>query len=86
MRVIEVELWALGGDGAIRTVRIPEDGSLESVFHFGQNDFQPQPRRSVSCGDIIRWDGKRYLVMASGFREVPADFRPDPADPLLSYR
>jgi hypothetical protein len=59
----EVEMHAFA-DGAIRTVRIPEDhlpkqGAgieevLEAVFMYGQNDFQPQPMPSVSVGDVVR--------------------------------
>ena len=44
---------------------------LDQIFYYGQNDFQPVPNHcSVSVGDIIRLEGKRYRVEATGFAEV----------------
>jgi hypothetical protein len=44
---------------------------LDHIFYYGQNDFQPVANHcSVSVGDIIRLDGKRYRVDAVGFTEV----------------
>lgn len=34
-----------------------EDNVLDRVFHYGQNEFQNQPVRSVSVGDIIFLNG-----------------------------
>jgi hypothetical protein len=87
MVFIEVELWAFRDAGKIRKVWIPNDQklSLANAYHFGQNDFQPQAMRSVSCGDIIRFNGKRYMVWSIGFRRVPLDFTPDTNDPMLGY-
>jgi rRNA maturation endonuclease Nob1 len=36
---------------------------------FGQNDMQPQNRRSVSVGDVIKLDNKEYVVKSAGFGE-----------------
>lgn len=77
MKTIEVELWAFGGEGRIRPVEIPESTEeapsigivLEAVFHFGQNDFQPKPFRSVSVGDVVRLGERRYTVAPCGFTD-----------------
>lgn len=76
--VIEVEMLAFGG-GAIRKVRIPHDefvplaplAQMDLVFRYGQNDFQPQPMPSVSVGDVIRYQGRRYRVAPIGFECLP---------------
>jgi hypothetical protein len=48
------------------------DQKLDHIFFYGQNDFQPVPNHcSVSVGDIIRLEGKRYRVDAVGFTEIP---------------
>ena len=45
---------------------------LDHIFYYGQNDFQPVANHcSVSVGDIIRLEGKRYRVDAVGFTEIP---------------
>jgi len=45
---------------------------LDHIFYYGQNDFQPvMNHRSVSVGDIIRLEGKRYRVDTVGFTEIP---------------
>lgn len=49
------------GDPIFRQVEVPDaewnkvdhDGRLGLVFHYGQNDFQPQKCCSVSVGDVI---------------------------------
>jgi hypothetical protein len=65
------------GNGAIRTVSIPNwdetksvESKLESVFHYGQNEIQPKRSPSVSVGDVIELDGKLHLVCGAGFREM----------------
>lgn len=79
---MEVEMHAFAG-GKIRTVTLPKEVTpgLGAAFEFGQNDFATaedlaQGLPSVSVGDIIRMDGKRFVVMPIGFKEVPADFAP----------
>lgn len=86
--IVEVEMWAFRDAGKIREVDVPEGMAvtLDNVYHFGQNDFQPRKMRSVSCGDVIRLNGKRHMVWRFGFKEIPADFVPDTNDPLLGYR
>ncbi len=45
---------------------------LDQIFYYGQNDFQPVANHcSVSVGDIIRLEGKRYRVDPVGFTEIP---------------
>jgi hypothetical protein len=75
--IVEVEMNAFA-DGAIREVDIPVDeigdGRGESVldlaFKYGQNEFQNKPLPSVSVGDVIRYEGKRYEVSFIGFKEL----------------
>lgn len=56
------------------------DEKLDHIFYYGQNDFQPATnRRSVSVGDIIRLEGRRYRVDAVGFNEIP-----EPASAITS--
>lgn len=46
---------------------------LGPIYHYGQNDFQAKPIRSVSVGDIIRLPGgDRWVVKGVGFAKVPA--------------
>jgi len=46
---------------------------LDSVFYYGQNDFQPKPIRSVSVGDVIKLpDGSLHRVLGAGFEALPA--------------
>ena len=72
---IKVELLAFGKKDEIRIVNIPKlsediDETLESVFHFGQNDFQPKNHPSVSCGDVINYQNKKFIVGSFGFQEL----------------
>jgi hypothetical protein len=49
------------------------DQKLDHIFYYGQNDFQPLGNHcSVSVGDVIRLEGKRYRVDAVGFTEIEA--------------
>jgi hypothetical protein len=67
---------------------------LAMTFHYGQNDFASrddlaQRLPSVSVGDIVRLpDGRRFVVMPTGFREVPGDFTPPTTDlgGMYAYR
>lgn len=75
---VEVELHMFM-DGIVRVVPVPYidiataptlSALLDRVCFWGQNTVQPQEdRRSVSVGDIIRWEGKRYLVRV-GFERI----------------
>ena len=81
MAMFEVELRAFK-QGQIRQVEVPDKelvgkndlGALELIFKYGQNDFQPMQLPSVSMGDIVRYGGKRHLVLGVGFSEVPNDY------------
>lgn len=79
--IVEVEMVAFkeeGHDFGIRNVevpdyeavRLPEEKLLEVVMRYGQNDFQPQKIPSVSVGDVVRIDGRRFLVVTFGFKEI----------------
>jgi hypothetical protein len=69
------------GRGEPRMVRVPDDTPeeelLNAAFHYGQNDFQPQPAPSVSVGDVIRLpDGSLHRVMFAGFKRLPDGYNP----------
>jgi hypothetical protein len=73
---VEVEMVAFM-EGQIRPVDIPAHDltgdpvlDLSAVYHYGQNDIQPKQFCSVSVGDIIRYQGRRYVVEPFGFAEV----------------
>jgi hypothetical protein len=71
----QVEMLAFGDHDEIRIVSIPEDKeqSLENVFYYGQNDFQPKPHPSVSVGDVINYENEKYLVAGIGFKKLNQD-------------
>lgn len=47
-------------------------GRLGLAFHYGQNDFQPRPVRSVSVGDVIQLgDGSLHRVLGCGWEHLP---------------
>jgi hypothetical protein len=73
MATINVELMAFG-EGQIRPVEIPEGTAvtLDTVYVFGQNNMSNNHLRmpSVSMGDIIHLDEKKWLVKDIGFREL----------------
>lgn len=61
----------------IREVAIPEGEyqgkaahDLELVFHWGQNEFQPMERCSVSCGDVAEYGNKLWLCCLAGWQEI----------------
>lgn len=71
---INVEMLAFS-NGEMRPVEVPDeiknlDHALDLVFHYGQNDFQNLPYPSVSAGDVIHYEGKKYLVAGIGFKEM----------------
>jgi hypothetical protein len=76
IETFEVEL-NMFKQGAIRKVEVPEfmlkgddKENLETIYFFGQNDFQPRELPSVSMGDVIRYKEERWLVLGSGFRKL----------------
>jgi hypothetical protein len=75
---VSVEMWAFE-DGRIRTVVIPDEkireeaphnGILELVFYYGQNEIQPLGICSVSVGDVVLLNGKRFRCAISGWEEL----------------
>jgi hypothetical protein len=81
----KVQMLAFGNPGEIRIVDVPEnrfimedyhdkrvslDECLQIIFYYGQNDFQPRKHPSVSVGDVIEFDNKKYRVEMVGFSEV----------------
>lgn len=91
--VFEVELHAFGSGGEIRKVHVPDELlerysevstiKLELIFGYGQNEYQHKQERSVSVGDVIRFQRKRHLISAVGFVEIPPDYVPTSNDWLL---
>jgi hypothetical protein len=74
--IVKVHMLAFGAEGQIREVTIPEgmkEDDLETVFHFGQNEVQPQKCPSVSCGDVIELNGEFHMVARIGFRKITED-------------
>jgi hypothetical protein len=73
---IKVHMLAFGAPNEFRYVDVAEPSEntnelLEQVFHFGQNDFQPQQHPSVSVGDVVELEGpKYYLCRGVGFKEL----------------
>lgn len=69
---------------------------LGLVFHWGQNDFQPQHVPSVSVGDVIRVKTidaygnetglRRFAVMPAGFREIPVEMEIPHDGGMWAYR
>ena len=66
-------------DGKVREVEVPDkeisgdrSHDLERIFHWGQNDFQPQNMCSVSAGDIVEYNSGFFMVMMSGYKEMTA--------------
>jgi hypothetical protein len=73
--IVKVQLLAFGQPGEVREVNIPEDSEntpllkvLGTVFYYGQNDFQSLPHPSLSSGDVIEFDGNKYMICSVGFR------------------
>lgn len=69
-------------DGELRPVTIPDEEcqgkSVEEllgvVYYYGQNDFQPIPKRcSVSVGDVALLQGKFWIVARAGWDELTPD-------------
>lgn len=71
---VTVEMLAFGKKNELREVEIPDDipmyTALDEVYHWGQNEHQPQPHPSVSVGDVIRWEGAKYMICPFGFRQM----------------
>lgn len=63
---------------SVRSVDVPDNeitGSLNNdlsrIYHYGQNNFQPDSSNpSVSVGDVIEYNGERFMVCMSGFKRM----------------
>lgn len=72
MSEVNVELWAFA-EGKKRKVLLPpgQEPSLSAIYHYGQNEVQPQDCPSVSAGDVICLaNGERHLVLGLGYRRL----------------
>lgn len=76
--IVKVEMQAFA-PGKVREVFVPDEEwgradnttrRLERVFRYGQNDFQPQPLPSVSVGDVVVIDDRRFVCAPMGWREL----------------
>ena len=61
--------------GMVRPVTVREQTAsieelLEKIFYWGQNDNRMTAYYSVSVGDVAHVDGKTYLCLANGWREI----------------
>jgi hypothetical protein len=64
--------------GQIRSVQVPRNEignssyieDLNAIWKYGQNEVQPKTKPSVSMGDVIRFRGERYLILACGYRRL----------------
>lgn len=43
---------------------------LELVYHYGQNDFQPQGVPSLTAGDVVIVDGDIWIIAMIGFHKL----------------
>lgn len=75
IRTVDIPLTEVGGIDCRRDLLEVTRDILGLIFHYGQNDFQPKPVRSVSVGDIVRLAGERFVVKGIGWMKVPADWQ-----------
>jgi len=80
--IFTVYLTAFRSKDETRDVEVPDDRMeglddfdlLDRIFHYGQNDFQPQKCPSVSVGDIIKLrDFNYWIVLPTGFKQLTVD-------------
>jgi hypothetical protein len=74
--LIQAHLYAFG-NGEVRPINVPDkewvgtiEEKLERVFYWGQNDFQPLKFPSLSVGDVVKVEGRNFLVKTCGFGEL----------------
>lgn len=77
---VQVFLFAFESKGVIRYVDVPDKDisrvnspteKCDLAFYWGQNDFQPQNVRSVSCGeDVVAIDNEFWMVEGVGFSKI----------------
>ena len=67
----KVEMLAFGDKDEIREVTLPEgEATLELIYMHGQNEVQPLYHPSVSMGDVIQFEGQKWIVAAVGFKAL----------------
>ena len=78
----QVMMLAFHGDNTIREVFIPDqelkgkeqNDILNKIYHYGQNEAQPVDGKcSVSVGDVIKLNDKKFIVQPFGFSEISND-------------
>ena len=76
---INVHMSAYSTKNDIRTVEVPDNEitpkttvnqMLALIYHYGQNDFQPQNHPSVSVGDVVGLEGDYYMVLGIGWKKL----------------
>lgn len=73
---VNVEMLAFNDPGLFREVEISDEKNkisvvLEEIYFNGQNEVKPiKDRPSVSPGDVIHYNNKKFLVCAVGFAEL----------------
>lgn len=83
-KIIKVDLLGMRSDkaGDFREVEVPVqqldrndiEVSLEAVFVYGQNMYQPLNKRSISTGDVIHYNEEKYLVKGIGFDNITNEY------------
>jgi len=76
--IFTVQMIANYDKGKVREVDVPDqmaesasdDELLQSIFKYGQNDFQPQQVYSVSVGDVINLRDELWIVAPLGFKQI----------------
>lgn len=58
---------------------------LELVYKYGQNCFQPKPSPSVSVGDVAEINGRYFMVMVSGWKELTKEEFDNLNPPTTNY-
>lgn len=79
--IFKVRMLAFENLGTIREVEVPDSelqglptiGVLEKVYHYGQNDVQPQECCSVSMGDVAEVNGKLYICQSAGWAKISTE-------------
>jgi hypothetical protein len=59
-------------DEVVRLVELPAWApvTLDVIFCYGQNDFQPRSCPSLSSGDVIELGNEFHLILSVGFMKI----------------
>lgn len=75
--IYKVELIRFG-EGRIKEVEVPDnrEQDLDSIFMNGQNEFASRGTHlpSVSVGDIIHFNGEKFIILTNGFEKMTDGF------------